>query len=50
MVIVDRSYDPCNYFAVYAGIVRQSAKTFDIKYNTESLYFALFRILKFENT
>jgi len=39
MVTVDRSYNPWNYFTVYAGIVRRSSETFDINYDT--LYFIL---------
>ena len=35
MVIVDRSQNLCNCFAAYAEILRRSAETFDIKYNTE---------------
>jgi len=34
MVIVDRSYNFCNYFAAYAGIIPRLKKTFGIKENT----------------
>jgi len=61
MVTTDRSYNLCNCFvvyleivwqcfAVYVGIVRRSAETFDIKYDTVSLYFTFFQILKSEYT
>jgi len=36
MVIVDRSYNPCSLFAAYAGIIRRSTETFDIKENTKN--------------
>jgi len=39
MVLDDRSYNRENSFAVYAVIVRQSAKTFDINYDTLSFLF-----------
>jgi len=44
MVNVDRSYNLCNCFAVYAEIVRRSAETFDIKYDTHYLYYFSFQI------
>jgi len=36
MVIVDHSYNPCNCFATYAGIIRWSIETFDIKESTKN--------------
>jgi len=35
MVIIDRSYNPCNCFAAYAWIIRRSTETFYIKENTK---------------